>query len=117
MQHSYLFSKSLRHVMCDMIMTIYWRFLMLSQKLLAVIGELESLKPEFHRQVDELKKANDSSQYQIESTDVTPYASISPLEWPHVSSKSSLSFEKKLVKKQFSIYVTHYPRILAIFKS
>ncbi|WOH15865.1 hypothetical protein DCAR_0935411 [Daucus carota subsp. sativus] len=66
------------------------------KKLLALIGELESLKPEFHRQVDELKKANDSSQYQIESTDVTPYASISPLEWPHVSSKSSLSFEKKL---------------------
>lgn len=75
---------------------------MLSQKLLVVIGELESLKPEFHRQVDELSNVkNSSQQYRIEGTDITPYASNSPSsEWPLVSSKSSLGFENKLVKSQ-----------------
>lgn len=72
---------------------------MLSQKLNVVIGELESLKPEFH-QVNELSKLKDSSQqYQIEGTDITPYASNSPsLEWPLVNSKYCLGFENKLVK-------------------
>lgn len=68
------------------------------KKLKVVIGELESLKPEFQRQVDKLSKVNESSQqYQIEGTDITPYASKSPSsEWPLVNSKSSLGFENKL---------------------
>lgn len=83
---------------------------MLPQKLKVVIGELESLKPEFHRQLDELSKVNDSSQqYQIEGTDITPYVSKSPSsEWPLVNSRSSLGFENKLVRRQSSISITHY---------
>lgn len=85
---------------------------MLPQKLKVVIGELESLKPQFHRQLDELDKVNDSSQqyqYQIEGTNITPYVSKSPSsEWPVVNSKSSLGSENKLVRSQYSIYITHF---------
>lgn len=97
---------------------ILWWFLMLPQKLKVVIGELESLKPEFHRQLDELSKVNDSSQqYQIEGTDITPYVSKSPSsEWPLVNSRSSLGFENKLVRRQSSISITHYFWVLEIFQ-
>lgn len=75
-----------------------------------MIGELESLKPEFHRQVDKLSKVNESSQqYQTEGTDITPYASKSPSsKWPLVNTKSSLGFENQLVKSQSNIFIAYY---------
>ncbi|KAF3456307.1 hypothetical protein FNV43_RR00957 [Rhamnella rubrinervis] len=59
------------------------------KKLMAVIDELESLKPEFNRQVSELDKAHARTQLpQLDGPEKTSYSSWnSSLEWPAVNKR------------------------------
>ncbi|XP_044500407.1 AMSH-like ubiquitin thioesterase 3 isoform X2 [Mangifera indica] len=65
------------------------------KRLIAVLDELESLKPEFQRQVDVLNRAHETAQLvELNSTDRTSYgAATSSLEWPVVNKKSHLSMD------------------------
>ncbi|KAF8015577.1 hypothetical protein BT93_H1178 [Corymbia citriodora subsp. variegata] len=67
------------------------------KKLLDVVNELESLKPEFHRRVDELNEADAGSQMlEFDNSERTAYASRTlPLEWPSTSRNSYSSTDKK----------------------
>ena len=66
------------------------------KKLLAVLDELESLKPEFQRQVNELNKAHTvSQQQQIDGLERTPYDSEISSQWHPVNKKPFPSFDNK----------------------
>ncbi|KAE8734245.1 AMSH-like ubiquitin thioesterase 3 [Hibiscus syriacus] len=66
------------------------------KRLLAVLDELESLKPEVHRRVEELNRPHAGNKL-IESDgyEITSYGSenTSPLEWPHVNKGSNMSLD------------------------
>uniref|UniRef100_A0A5B6ZSV4 Putative AMSH-like ubiquitin thioesterase 3 n=1 Tax=Davidia involucrata TaxID=16924 RepID=A0A5B6ZSV4_DAVIN len=66
------------------------------KKLLVVLDELESLKPEFQRLKDELNKAwAGTQQYQLDGRERTYGSEASSLEWPSVKKKASLSLDNK----------------------
>lgn len=69
------------------------------QRLLPVLDELESLKPEFQRRVDELNNAHSGARLsQLDGEESTSFGSeISSLEWPAVNKNSYLSFDMKQV--------------------
>lgn len=69
-----------------------------------MLDELESLKPEFQRQVNELNKAHTvSQQQQIDVLERTPYDSEISSQWPPVNKKPFPSFDNKQVRtKQIS---------------
>jgi STAM-binding protein len=69
------------------------------QRLFLVLDELESLKPEFNRQVDELNNAHSGTTLsQLDGPESTSFGSeISRLEWPAVNKNSYLSFDTKQV--------------------
>ena len=58
------------------------------QRLRAVINELESLKPEFHRQVDELNRADDEPYSVVGSAFPVVSYSSDAVEWPPVNRAS-----------------------------
>ena len=78
--------------------------ILLFQKLLSVIDELESLQPEFRHQLGELEKVHTGNQqYLDDGLDRTPYGSeLSCLRWPAVNNKASLGaslgFDSKQVR-------------------
>lgn len=65
-----------------------------------MLDELESLKPEFQRRVDELNRVYGRAQLvELDSTDRTSYgAETSSLEWPVVDRKSHSSMDTKRVQ-------------------
>ncbi|KAM7463129.1 hypothetical protein LguiA_031250 [Lonicera macranthoides] len=67
------------------------------KKLIAVIDELESLKPEFQRQWDALNKVHPSTQqHRLDGPErVQRHSELSSLEWPPVNNKSTLSLNNK----------------------
>ncbi|XVF38817.1 hypothetical protein REPUB_Repub20aG0134800 [Reevesia pubescens] len=68
------------------------------KRLLAVLDELESLKPEVHRRVEELNKARAGAQLvELDGHESTSYGSekISSLEWPYVNKGSNMSLNAK----------------------
>ncbi|XP_044486908.1 AMSH-like ubiquitin thioesterase 3 isoform X2 [Mangifera indica] len=67
------------------------------KRLIAVLDELESLKPEFLHRVDELNRAHGRAQLvDLDSRDMTSYgAETSSLEWPVVDKKCHLSMDTK----------------------
>ena len=70
------------------------------QRLLAVLDELESLKPEVHRRVEELNKARTGARLVELDDDENPiYVSeeMSPLGWPPVNKGSNMSLDIKQV--------------------
>lgn len=70
------------------------------QRLIAVLDELESLKPEFLHRVDELNRTHGRAQLvDLDSRDMTSYgAETSSLEWPVVDKKCHLSMDTKQVQ-------------------
>ncbi|KAK8498042.1 hypothetical protein V6N12_009302 [Hibiscus sabdariffa] len=68
------------------------------KRLLAVLDELESLKPEVHRRVEELNRAGAGTKLlESDGYEVTCYGSekTSPLDWPHVNKTSTMSLDIK----------------------
>ncbi|KAK1567791.1 hypothetical protein Q3G72_016665 [Acer saccharum] len=67
------------------------------KRLIAVLDELESLKPEFDRRVDELNRAHGGAQLlELDGTESTSYgAETSSLEWPAVNKRSYSSVDSK----------------------
>ncbi|XP_059434480.1 AMSH-like ubiquitin thioesterase 3 [Corylus avellana] len=67
------------------------------KRLFLVLDELESLKPEFNRQVDELNNAHSGATLsQLDGPESTSFGpEISNLEWPAVNKNSYLSFDIK----------------------
>ncbi|XP_059628892.1 AMSH-like ubiquitin thioesterase 3 isoform X1 [Cornus florida] len=64
------------------------------KKLLAVLDELESLKPEFDRRVNEMNKAFARAQhYQLDGRERTYGSDAFSLEWPSVNREVSLSID------------------------
>ena len=70
------------------------------QRLLAVLDELESLKPEFKRQVDELNDLHAKTGLAEDngSNRALQSSGTSSLEWPPVCKSSSLSVDLKQVR-------------------
>lgn len=67
------------------------------QRSYAVLSELESLKPEFQRQVQELQKDSArSQQHELDDPYRNSYGSeTSSLEWPSISKSPFLSTDVK----------------------
>lgn len=74
-------------------------FLFAIQKLSSVLDEVESLKPEFLRRVDELKKAHSRSRLLLpDAPELSLFGSeISSLERPAANRNSYLSVDMKRV--------------------
>ncbi|KAJ0093197.1 hypothetical protein Patl1_24936 [Pistacia atlantica] len=70
------------------------------ERLIAVLDELESLKPEFQHRVNELNRAHGRAQLvELDSADRTSYgAETSSLEWPIVDKTSHSSMDTKRVQ-------------------
>lgn len=70
------------------------------QKLASVLDELESLKPEFQRRVDELNGAHSGARFpQLEGPESTSFSSeTSSSEWPTHAKNSYLSIDTKRVQ-------------------
>lgn len=70
------------------------------QKLASVLDELESLKPEFQRRVDELNRAHSGARFpQLEGPESTLFSSeTSSSEWPTHAKNSYLSIDTKRVQ-------------------
>ncbi|TYH01761.1 hypothetical protein ES288_A09G085400v1 [Gossypium darwinii] len=71
---------------------------MYRKRLLAVLDELESLKPKVHRRIEELNKAHAGAKLlEPDGYKTTSYGSekTSPLEWPHVNKGSSMNLDIK----------------------
>ncbi|GMJ08379.1 associated molecule with the SH3 domain of STAM 3 [Hibiscus trionum] len=68
------------------------------KRLLAVLDELEFLKPEVHRRVEELNRAHAGTKLlECDGYEIISYGSekTSPLDWPHVHKGSSMSLDIK----------------------
>jgi STAM-binding protein len=77
-------------------------FMFAIQSLLAVLDELESLKPEFQRRVDELNNDHSGAGLpQLDGLESTSFGSEThSLEWPAVNRNSYLSVNNKRVWTQ-----------------
>lgn len=82
-----------------MVACIHVVFMFAFQRLLPVLDELESLKPEFQRRVDELNNAHSGARFsQLDGPESTSIGSETCcLEWPAVNKSSYLSFDNKQV--------------------
>ena len=70
------------------------------QRLLAVLDELESLKPEAHRRVEKLNKAWTGARLvELDGHETTSYGSVkkSPLDSLPVNNRSNMSLDIKQV--------------------
>ncbi|KAG8483269.1 hypothetical protein CXB51_022360 [Gossypium anomalum] len=71
---------------------------MYRKRLLAVLDELESLKPKVHRRIEELNKARAGAKL-LEPDGYKTFScgseKTSPLEWPHVNKGSSMNLDIK----------------------
>ncbi|KAE8731033.1 AMSH-like ubiquitin thioesterase 3 [Hibiscus syriacus] len=68
------------------------------KRLLAVLDELESLKPEVRRRVEELNRPRAGTKLlESDGYEITSYGSekTSPLDWPHVNKGSNMSLDIK----------------------
>ncbi|XP_022760642.1 AMSH-like ubiquitin thioesterase 3 isoform X2 [Durio zibethinus] len=68
------------------------------KRLLAVLDELESLKPEVHQRVEELNKAHAGAQLiELDGHEISSYGleKMSPLDWPSVNKGYNMSLDIK----------------------
>lgn len=82
------------------------------QRLLAVLDELESLKPEFHHHVNELNELHGNAQFSKASDPKKTFQSSTTLslEWPATNNNSLLSLDFKLVSN--GIFLHMHGRLL-----
>ncbi|OMO58417.1 JAB1/Mov34/MPN/PAD-1 [Corchorus olitorius] len=71
---------------------------LLKQRLIAVLDELEMLKPKAHQKIEELNKAPAGAQLlELDGHESTPYGSerMSTLDWPNANRGSNVSLDTK----------------------
>ena len=90
-----------------MVTFLHVLFMFVFQRLLAVLDELESLKPEFQRRVDELNEGHSGAGLpQLDGLELNSFGSeIYSLEWPAVNKNSYSSVDNRQVWTQLMHYI------------
>lgn len=93
-----------------MVTCLHVLFMFVFQRLLAVLDELESLKPEFQRQVDELNEGHSGAGLpQLDGLESNSFGSeMYSVEWPAVNKNSDSSVDNRQVWTQLMRAILTY---------